>query len=84
MTAALAERQFISKANHATVTQRIYQCDNGLQLFARRGGPLHAADRHTWEIVTGDRGVPYGSPVGFVDDATLADVVDRLAAWPAS
>lgn len=78
---ALLERTFKSKANGDRVTERLYKCANNLWLGARKGGALHLSDGTNWEIFTFADGVPYGEPVGFVSDETLAVAVERLAAW---
>lgn len=75
------ERKFKSKANGRLVTQRLYSCPNGLALGARRGGPLHLADKTTWEVFTMSGGIVYGNAAGWVTEDELQRAVARLAAW---
>lgn len=66
------------------IVQRLYRCDNGWQLGARRGGPLDLADEDSWEIfVLDERGVVSGESAGWVSDETLALAVQRLTGYSA-
>lgn len=76
------ERRFRSKANRATVTQRLYRKDGSpLSVAVMRGGPLHVADEHTWQLTMMYNGIAYGELEGFVTEERLASIVRALAAW---
>lgn len=65
------------------VEERLYECPNGLALAARRGGPLHLADSHTWEVMllTEFRSTAWPQPEGWVTEDTLSRMVANLAEW---
>lgn len=81
-TPGVSARRSIRKGRGFTVEERLYECANGLALAARRGGPLHLADAHTWEVaVLTEQRYLNGKPVGWVDEAKLQRLVARLAEW---
>ena len=73
----------VTRYDGRTIERRRYTAEGtGLSLGARRGGALHMAGADTWEIFTiAPNGIPYGEPVGWVDEATLESALRGLAAW---
>lgn len=70
------------KGGGFTLQERLYECDNGLALAARRGGPLHLADATTWEVaVLTPQRFTSGDRVGWIDEQALTRMVTRLAEW---
>lgn len=77
-------RQNVRRGGGFTVEERVYECGNGLALGVRRGGPLHLADKETWEVVvlTPQR-VVNGTSATYVTEDQLLDMVHRLSRWRA-
>ena len=64
-------REATRKGARGPITERLYECSNGLAVGARRGGALHLAGKDSWEVFTIVNGVPRES-AGYVTDAYLA------------